>query len=118
MSTQTIATPTSLEAYLRAPQPDEIDLVDATKAILARHGLDVDAFLASHDVQEAVGRNESVQRYWLNRYWNVQLMSVPANSIEERFCLIPNGSAQTWLDLFEKKIVAFCKKHGLPKVLS
>jgi len=71
-----------------------------------------------HFIQDGLNKNPDVQRWFLNRYWHLQLMSTDALSVNERFCLIPNGTIDEWFDLFRKEIMPFVVRHSLPINLS
>lgn len=84
-------------------------LVTAGLAKLAETGYDTNRF-----VIEAAGKPSSVQRYLLNRYWHLQLMSSQKPCSEERYCLIPNGTVNDWLNLFTTKVLPFVIANNLP----
>ncbi len=44
-------------------------------------------------------------------------MSVNTYSEEERYCLIPNGSSEDWLKLFQSKILPFLMANNLPNAI-
>jgi len=116
----TTAQPEYISQYLAPLQENEIDLVAKVREILHSHGLHAQVTAAydnHHHIREAQGKNEIVQRYWLNRYWNLQLLSCSQPSMEQRYCLIPNGSTADWVRLFKASIAPFCMTHSLPRVL-
>lgn len=102
-----------------APKPEgDIDLVLEVRNILAASGLLMklpETYDNHRFILEAAGKPSSVQRFLLNRYWAAQLAMAPRPSVEERYCLIPNGAVADWLDLFRKKIVPFVLDNDLPK---
>lgn len=108
------------ELYKTAREQGEIDLVEETRRRLIEAGLSNEvtcAFDTNQYVIDAVDKKPEVQRYLLNRFWNVQLLTSNAESFEERYCLIPNGDIEDWLRLFSKKIVPFAVTHRLPRVI-
>jgi hypothetical protein len=99
---------------------DDIDLISVVRDILYKSGLQVltTANYDSHPlIISSIGKISSVQRFNLNRYWSLQLMSVDKYSEEERYCLIPNGSNDDWLSLFSHKVIPFIIENNLPKAL-
>jgi hypothetical protein len=95
----------------------EIDLIATVREILvASIGTNrvVEAYDTNRFIVMSQGRNSDVQRSNLNRYWSYQLLSAPAQSQEERYCLIPNGTISDWLGLFQSKIMPFVIEHSLP----
>lgn len=82
-------------------------------------GKEVEKFYDTDNyVKMAIGRPPEAQRTLLNRFWNLQLIAVNKNSIEERYCLIPTGDVNDWLRLFRGKIIPFLIEHRLPNSLA
>jgi hypothetical protein len=110
----------SLSHYAQ-PTPDgDIDLVQEVRTRLLNSGLHskvIEAYDNNRFIVEAENKISDVQRFLLNRYWNSQLMSCNKPSIEERYCLIPNGEIKDWLRLFEQKVLPFVIENELPSVL-
>jgi hypothetical protein len=107
----------TMEQYIQPPSAGDIDLVAEVRSILNSSGLGQrvkDAYDPDRFIIEAHGKRTDVQRYLLNRYWNQQLMQAKQPSIEERFCLIPNGEIEDWLRLFKSKIMPFVIQNDLP----
>jgi hypothetical protein len=100
-------------------KPEEIDMIATVRSILVGAGLTQEATQA-FDTNKYIVDGQHLgplgQRFLLNRYWNLQLLCV-SQTVEERFCLIDNGSPEDWLRLFETKIVPCLIQHRLPKVL-
>ena len=110
----------AMNLYHQPPAEGEIDLVQTVRQILAESGLGLklpEAYDLNQHIQSAIGKNEIVQRHWLNRYFNLQLLSASQQSTSQRYCLIPNGSTEEWLRLFKAQIVPFCIANDLPRVL-
>ena len=108
------------DLYKTQRTTDDIDLVQETRRILTEAGLGQEvaiAFDSNPYVLDALTKKPEVQRYMLNRFWNIQLLTANAESFEERYCLIPNGNVLDWLRLFAEKIVPFAVTHRLPKVI-
>ena len=101
--------------YQEKPAGD-IDLVHEVRNSLLGFNLGsrIDAFDQNRFIREAVGKHSSVQQHLLNRFWTMQLQAAPVASIEERYCLIPNGTAEDWLRLFKAKVLPFIADHNLP----
>lgn len=103
--------------YYQPKDPSDIDLIAIVREDLVSSGL-ANHLPAAYDnsrfIQEAVGKDSNVQRFLLNRYWTQQLMSAKQVSIEERYCLIPNGDVQDWLRLFRSKVLPFIIQNDLP----
>lgn len=111
---------TMYESYFKKPEEGDIDLVNLVRDILRESGLGMQvqaAYDVNTHIQQAIGKNMEAQRYLLNRYWNLQLLSCSDTSFEERYCLIPNGKIEDWVRLFKAKIIPFCIKNNLPKVI-
>lgn len=109
---------THRESYLDTRRADEFDLVGAVRTTMLNAGLGqrIPEFFDSNIyIIDAANKKPEVQRYLLNRYFNTQLMNADANSIDERFCLIPNGEIADWLRLFTDKVLPFIIANDLPK---
>ena len=106
-----------ITSYNEVRGSTDIDLVAVVRQRLVTAGLEglvVANFDTNHYIVEAANKRPDVQRYLLNRFWNLQLMSAPAISIEERYCLVPNGTVDEWLHLFDVKVLPFIVKNHLP----
>lgn len=106
-----------IKQYYQPKNPNDMDLVAIVREDLISSGLAnhlPTAYDNSRFIQEAVGKDSNVQRFLLNRYWTQQLMSAKQVSIEERYCLIPNGDVQDWLRLFRSKVLPFIIQNDLP----
>jgi hypothetical protein len=100
-----------------APREDgDIDLVKIVRDMLIKIGQlpRVHLYDNSPKIKEAMSRRPDVQRFILNDYWNIQIMSVDADSIDVRYCLVGRGDCDTWLQLFESKVLPFIMEHNLP----
>jgi len=98
------------------PAP-ELNLIKAVGDLLANAGLIQQAQAHYHNnsmIIEAQTFNEEGQRFLLNRYWNLQLLASPQITVDERYCLVPNGTTKDWLRLFEQKVLPFCVENNLP----
>jgi hypothetical protein len=100
----------------------EIDLIQECIKILFKHGLGKkgqEVFLTDPEIVQALDLHAEGQRYFVNRFWLLQLMSlVDVNTMSQRWCLVPNGDIKDWLRLFEDSIVPTLVAHQLPKTLS
>lgn len=109
-----------MEQYHQAKPDGDIDLIDTVRQSLLMSGLGHQVTVAYNQnrfILEAEGKSSDVQRFLLNRYWNMQLAMAAKPSIEERYCLIPDGTIQDWLTLFKEKVLPFLITHQLPIVI-
>ncbi len=100
-----------------APREDgDVDLVKIIRDMLIKVGQlpKVHLYDNSVKIKEASIRRPDVQRFILNDYWNIQIMSVDTDSIDVRYCLVGRGDYKTWLELFESKVLPFIMEHNLP----
>ena len=105
--------------YTEKPEGD-INLVAEVRTLLHKAGLQNST--AQHYDQHplihgSLDKISTVQRFNLNRYWSLQLMATDKYSEEERYCLIPNGTNEDWLKLFEVKVMPFILANNLPKAI-
>ena len=102
------------------PKPEgDIDLVAQVRNLLVSAGLakQVEIFYDKHQyVIDAAGKESSVQRHMLNRYWNLQLSMCP-NNMDTRFYLVPNGKITDWLRLFTDSVLPFIVQNQLPRAI-
>lgn len=108
------------QLYMAPREDGEIDLIAEVRKALCESGLaqQVTAWYDTNEsIQAATTKKAEVQRYLLNRFWNVQLLSTKATSFDERYCLVPNGDTQDWLRLFKEKVLPFAVAHSLPRAL-
>jgi len=107
----------AVQEYHLTREANDIDLINIVREILIQSGLgnNLSAYDSNRFIQEGLNKPSKVQRYLLNRFWNHQLMVSQSISIEERYCLIPDGSHDQWLSLFREKIVPFLIANNLPK---
>lgn len=97
--------------------PTENCLATKVRTILMESGLGqrVAQFYDTHPyIQNAYGKPPAAQRSLLNRYWDIQLKSADKVSIDQSFCLIPNGEDSDWLRLFRNTIIPFALDNNLP----
>lgn len=106
-----------VDVYNRSRLPGEIDLIKEVRDLLVANGLQANV-TSSYDnhrfIIEGIGKNSEVQRYCLNKYWQLMLMSVHGNTTDERYCLISNGEVSDWLKLFRVKIIPCIVANDLP----
>jgi hypothetical protein len=97
----------------------DTDLICACVDVLKESGLGqkIDIFLDNHNIISGIKLKPEAQRFLLNQYWRVQLMSAPVSSTNERFNLIDTGTPSDWLRLFKQFIIPFIVEHDLPKVI-
>ena len=103
--------------YDEPRQPDDLDLVSWVRNELMLAGLGQEAvqgFDTSPTIQTAFSKRPEVQRYMLNKFWNLQLMMFASESINERFCLVPNGQVGEWMKLFKTSVLPFLIAKRLP----
>lgn len=109
------------DIFVDLRKPEEIDMVGKVREILIAAGLATECssgYDTNRYIQDAAVIGPVGQRFLLNRFWNLQLMNIQdTNTMEERFCLIDNGSPEDWLRLFQTKVIPCLVKHRLPKVL-
>ncbi len=116
MLSHTITATEAARKFQEAPQEGDIDLIAEVGAILTANGLSRSIFESNPDIIAAVGKRPDIQRFYLNKYWSLQLMST-GPAIEERYSLTPNGDIKDWLRLFVHNVVPYLIKHNLPKVI-
>lgn len=109
------------DIFVNIRKPEELDLIAAVRTILVNSGLAKEveqSYDSNKYINDGLHLNPLGQRFLLNRFWNLQLLRIPdCNTVEQRFCLIEDGSPEDWLRLFETKIVPCLIQHRLPVVI-
>lgn len=98
-------------------EPHEIDVVGRVREMLIANGLQkevLEKFDTNPSIQMVRDKKPEPQRHALNRFWNLQLIAFGSITIEHRFWLVPDGSIEDWLKIFEGRIVPFAVEHRLP----
>ena len=99
----------------------EDNLLDYVRSIMIDAGLKqriVDAFDNNQYIKDAQGTPANMQRFLLNRFWMLQVLSVDAPSHDVRFSLIDTGSFRDWKRLFKDVVLPFAVQHDLPRSLN
>jgi hypothetical protein len=107
--------------YQQVREPGDRDLVAEVRQKLIQAGVPMESMVHFNNHQniiDASNKKPEAQRFLLNRYWNIQLLNCPKTSADERFCLIPNGTLDDWMRLFEAKVLPFIITNGLPVAMS
>lgn len=117
---QSAAIQNGISQYYQPKPQGDIDLTATVRQLLVEAGLLQNVLVAFDNhrfVLESIGKPSNVQRFLMNRYWNQQLMVAPVPSIEERYCLIPDGTVENWLTFFRGKVLPFIISNNLPMVI-
>lgn len=106
------------KALYNAPrQPGDIDLIAEVRLAMINAGISSEKiidFEQNKNIISGIDKTPEVQRYHLNQYWNLQLLSAQKTSIEERYYLIPDGEISDWLRLFVNNVLPFIVRNDLP----
>lgn len=108
------------QEYLTRRTETDFDMISFVRQLLIDSGASQEAIVAYNNnalILEGTDRVPHVQRFLLNRFWMMQLMSCPVVSVKERYCLIPNGDIADWCRLFQDTILPFALKNNLPHTL-
>ena len=117
MQTQKTVSNVDIRHYNETRAAGDIDLIGHVRQLLVEAGLSqqvVAGYDNNPNIMEGMNKRPDIQRYLLNRFWLFQLMNANDISIEERYCLVPNGSIEEWIRLFKEKIIPFAIKNRLP----
>ena len=93
------------------------NLIQNLSIIFNENGIDPNPMLNYPSIAQVIEADPESQRIALNRYWNLQLMTLPVDTISERYCLVPNGQYADWLRLFQAKILPRCIEFRLPRAI-
>ena len=108
---------TSLDLFTKPRGENEINLIGEVRSLLMQSGLsaNVPAFDSNRYIKDGVDLGPQAQRFLLNRFWTLQLMQLPVNTQDARFCLIDTGSYKDWLRLFCDRVLPLVQEHQLPR---
>lgn len=99
-------------------EESEPNLIDKVVELLNKYKFSTESiniFLNHQFVVNCQDKVFEVQRVNINRFWNIQLMSLGSKSIEARSLLLQDGSMDNWLEFFEK-IIPLIKENNIPRV--
>ncbi len=106
-----------IDQYRSERTETDINLILELRQMLVSAGLlmkVIEAYDSDRFIIEGMDKPPEVQRFLLNRYWSQQLMKSTKSSIEERSCLLNNGTYDDWLFFFKEKILPFILENNLP----
>lgn len=99
----------------------EDNLLEYVRSIMIDAGLKqriLEAYDNNQYIKDAQGTPANMQRFLLNRFWMLQVLSVDAPSHDVRFSLIDTGSFRDWKRLFKDVVLPFAVQHNLPRCLN
>jgi hypothetical protein len=99
--------------YLAKRSIDDRDLLSEVINLLsssALHDTATSLHLYFQD-NDLLDKKDNVQRFYMNKFFNLLLLAIPANTIDQRYCLITDGTVDDWLNLFKKKTLPFLREH-------
>lgn len=99
----------------------EDNLLEYVRSIMIDAGLKqrvLEVYDNNQYIKDAQGTPASMQRFLLNRFWMLQVLSVDAPSHDVRFSLIDTGSFRDWKRLFKDVVLPFAVQHNLPRCLN
>lgn len=104
-----------VKEYLEERSNVDINLLDEVRKIFIEAGMvnKIPLFNKHHFIIEAENKLPNVQRYFLNRYFNIQLSFV-SNSFLARYNLISDGEFSYWLELFKENVLPVLLENDLP----
>jgi hypothetical protein len=100
------------------PNETDINLISEVRCVLFANTLGqlaINSYDTHRYITEAMNKKPEIQRYFLNKYWGLQLMNSDDVSTDVRSYLIPDGTIEEWIYYFKEKIVPFLIKNQLPK---
>ena len=109
-----------LAQFHQAKPEGEIDLIRACRDILVEAGLGASLasnFDTNRHIAEGVNKKWEVQRFLLNRFWTAQL-SMCSGTLNARYSLLPNGTAEAWLQMFRTAVLNVIIVNQLPRALA
>lgn len=102
--------------FAQGRQPGDINMVDTITQLLVDAGHpNPRAWLSDPVIAEASGASPKLQQFLINRYWRIQLGSVPENTTAERYCLVDDAELGVYAKLFADALVPAIIRLNLPR---
>ncbi len=103
------------QEYMAIRGPNEIDLYQVVVDSFIKSGIGnkvplIEAYFVKYDLLD---KKPEVQRFYLNRYFNLELMKATVDSMDQRYCLINDGTIEDWIRLYKTKILPFLLQYNL-----
>jgi hypothetical protein len=113
----------SAKFYSQKRADGELDLVQATRKMLAEAGADEEKLIAHYDtdrfVKEAADKHAHAQQFQLNRFFNGQFCIIDAEDGGDtrllRYQLIYEVKPSEWLTIMKKSVIPGFVELGLPR---
>ena len=105
--------------FTQKRQEGETDLVSCCREMLVSAGLmaNMTAFETNQYIIDAMPLGEKAQRFLLNNFWRMQLISIEADTQKERFMLLDTGEIGDWIRCFQEGVLPTLVQHRLPIVI-
>jgi hypothetical protein len=111
-----------IQQYHSNKPEGDIDLISVVEKVFTTYGIQdkIPVFRSHRHVIEAQNKSSVAQRWLLNNYFRLQILSVGTKSgslaspAEARYCLIDNGSIDDWIKLFNQNVMPFLLENKLP----
>jgi hypothetical protein len=101
-------------AFTEPRLADDLDLLAEVTTLLSKANHPAPSkWTTDNIVKDAHGAAPKLQRFLINRYWNVQLGLCKESMTAVRFCLFETGEHKDYLDTFNKGVVPSIVKHNL-----
>lgn len=100
---------------------DTISLVEAITALLiAENHPDPQRWIQGLHPDVFITPDVNIQRFLINRYWRLQLQSLPENTMNARYCLVDEEhiAPKDWLRIFKQGVLPCILKNNLPRTAS
>lgn len=101
-------------------QEGEMDLIAICRELLIGAGLAQEvtsSFDTNQYIKDAAPLGAEAQRFLLNKFWHLQLISLNCDTQKERFCLLDQGDFSEWVRCFKEAIMPKVIEYKLPLVI-
>lgn len=116
----TISNQTAVEhAPIEAQEPS-ISPIEAITALLVAGGHPQPSlWLAGLDQGAFEVKDESIQRFLINRYWRMQIQGLNEDTLNVRYCLVDEAHIPTadWLRIFTEGVLPCILKNKIPSLM-
>lgn len=113
--------PIAFDPFSTVLREGELDMITELERILIENGLAQEVkeyYNTNAAIQDGVGLCYEGQRHLLNQFWLLQLLNLQnlhgISTMDDRYCLITNGTPEQWINLFKNQILPTAIKYRLP----
>lgn len=103
--------------YFTPRTEGEANLVDMVVDALREYNFtdrEIDNFRSKEDIASIYDKNASVQRMFINIFFNNLLLSIDdMDTSQQRYAIVPDGTLDRWILLLKENVFPLVRDYGL-----